>query len=62
MNAMLMETVATGKVLATALAGVDLNGVLLEVTNLLPITLPVMVAFIGVRKGISFVQGILHAA
>ena len=39
-----------------------LNGVLDEITGLLPIVIPVMIGFIAIRKGISFLQGILHAA
>ena len=62
MNTLLMEAVATGTVLKTALSGVDLNTVLSEVTGLLPVVLPVMVGFIAIRKGVSFLQGILHSA
>ncbi len=39
-----------------------LNGVLSEITGLLPVVIPVMVSFIALRKGISFLQGILHSA
>lgn len=39
-----------------------LAGVLDEVVNLLPVCIPVMIGFIALRKGISFVQGILHSA
>lgn len=39
-----------------------LTGVLNEVTSLLPIVIPVIVGFIGLRKGISFLQSILHGA
>lgn len=39
-----------------------LGGVLDEVIALLPVAIPVMVGFIGLRKGISFIQGILHSA
>lgn len=39
-----------------------LNGVLDEIVALLPTVLPVMVGFIALRKGISFVQGILQSA
>ena len=62
MNTLLMETAASGTVLKTALSGVDLNTVLSEVTGLLPVVLPVMVGFIAIRKGVSFLQGILHSA
>lgn len=55
----------------TAVASTDLSsivtadmlqGVLSQVVGLLPVVLPVMIGFIGLRKGISFVQGILHSA
>jgi hypothetical protein len=39
-----------------------LTGVLGEVTGLLPVVIPVMIGFIALRKGISFLQGILHSA
>ncbi len=39
-----------------------LTGVLDEVVGLLPVIIPVMIGFIGLRKGISFIQGILHSA
>ena len=38
------------------------QGVLTEVLAMIPIIFPSMITFIGVRKGISFVQGILHSA
>lgn len=39
-----------------------MSGVLTEVKGLLPVIIPVMVGFIGLRKGISFLQGVLHSA
>lgn len=39
-----------------------LQGVLSQVVGLLPVVLPVMIGFIGLRKGISFLQGVLHSA
>ena len=39
-----------------------LSGVLEEITGLLPIVIPVMITFIAIRKGIAFVQSILHSA
>jgi hypothetical protein len=41
---------------------ISLTGVLGEVTGLLPVVIPVMIGFIALRKGISFLQGILHSA
>lgn len=50
----------------TSLSGVvtaDLmNGVFNEIIGLLPVCIPVMVSFIALRKGIAFVQSILHSA
>lgn len=39
-----------------------LAGVLDQVVGLLPVVIPVMIGFIGLRKGISFLQGMLHSA
>ena len=39
-----------------------LGGVLDEVVALLPVCVPVMIGFIALRKGISFVSSILHSA
>lgn len=39
-----------------------LSGVLNEITGLLPVVIPVMITFIAVRKGIAFLQNILHSA
>ena len=39
-----------------------LNGVLDEIVGLLPVVIPVMVSFIALRKGIAFIQSVLHGA
>lgn len=39
-----------------------LEGVLDEIVGLLPICIPVLISFIGLRKAIAFVQSILHSA
>jgi len=39
-----------------------LSGVLDEVVGLLPVCIPVLITFIALRKGIAFVQSILHSA
>ena len=39
-----------------------LQGVLNEIVGLLPIVIPVLVGFIGLRKGVSFLRNILHSA
>ena len=38
------------------------KGVLDEVLNVIPVIIPTVITFIGVRKGISFVMGMLHSA
>ena len=52
----------TGSVLASIITKDMLSGVLTEITALLPICMPVMIGFIAIRKGIGFVQSILHSA
>lgn len=49
-------------VLSTIVTKDLLQGVLSEITSLLPVCLPVMIGFIAIRKGIAFVQSILHSA
>ena len=53
---------ATTGVLSNIVTADMLQGVLTEIVDLLPIVIPVMIGFIAIRKGISFVQHILHAA
>ena len=55
------ESAAT-TVLSSVVTGEMLQGVLTEITGLLPIVIPVMIGFIAIRKGISFLQHILHSA
>ena len=51
---------------ATGLSGIVttqmMSGVLDEILGLLPVVIPVMIGFIGLRKGISFLQSDLHSA
>ena len=39
-----------------------LSGVLDQIVGILPVVIPVMIGYIGLRKGISFLQGVLHSA
>lgn len=39
-----------------------ISGVLDQVVGLLPVVLPAMITFIGLRKGISWLQGMLQSA
>lgn len=52
----------TTTVLSSIVTGDMLQGVLTEITSLLPVCIPVMIGFIAIRKGIAFVQTILHSA
>ncbi len=60
------ETANAAAAAATKLSGVVtaelMSGVLDEVIGLLPVCVPVMISFIALRKGISFIQSVLHAA
>ena len=51
---------------ATGLSGIVttqmMSGVLDEILGLLPVVIPVMIGFNGLRKGISFLQSVLHSA
>ena len=55
-----MEEITTG-VLSTVITDTMLQGVLDEIVGLLPVCIPVMITFIALRKGIAFVQSILHS-
>ncbi len=55
------EVVVTG-VLSKTVTTELLSGVLNEIIALIPICIPVMITFIGIRKGIAFVSSILHSA
>lgn len=48
--------------LKTIVTAEMLSGVLDEITGILPIVVPVMIGFIAVRKGIAFLQSVLHSA
>ncbi len=48
--------------LKTVVTSAMLGGVLDEVVGVLPVCIPVLITFIALRKGIAFVQSILHSA
>ncbi|MDP4179112.1 MAG: hypothetical protein Q8900_12330 [Bacillota bacterium] len=48
--------------LSTVVTSAMLNDVLKQVVGLLPVVMPVLVGFIGLRKGIAFIESILHSA
>lgn len=62
MPAMFLAEAAASKGLADVVTAEMMNGVLDQIIALLPVCVPVMVGFIALRKGIGFVQGILHSA
>ncbi len=53
---------AATTVLSKIVTGTMLQGVLAEITSLLPIVIPVIISFIAIRKGISFLIGTLRGA
>lgn len=57
-----MEPAAATTVLSGIVTANMLQGVLAEITSLLPVCIPVMIGFIAIRKGISFLSSILHSA
>ena len=57
-----MEGATTTSVLSAIVTNDMLAGVLSEITSLLPVCIPVMIGFIAIRKGIAFIQHILHSA
>lgn len=57
-----METATTTGVLSTVITSSMLEGVLNEILGILPVCVPVMITFIALRKGIAFIQSILHSA
>ncbi len=64
-NLTLVAAAATGEatgVLSKVVTQQMMSGVLDEIIGVLPVCLPVMITFIGIRKGISFVTGVLRAA
>ena len=54
--------VTADTVLNTVITSTMLEGVLAEITAVLPTVLPVMITFLSIRKGISFVIGMLRSA
>lgn len=57
-----MEGATATTVLSKIVTGSMLSGVLGEITGLLPIIIPVIISFIAIRKGISFLIGTLRGA
>lgn len=47
---------------AASISADMLNGIVTQITNLLPVCLPTVVVLLGFRKGISFMMGMLRGA
>ena len=62
MTGLVLAVTATTTKLSTVVTADLMQGVFDEIIALLPVCIPVMVGFIGLRKGISFVQSILYSA
>ncbi|WP_294797853.1 hypothetical protein [uncultured Eubacterium sp.] len=58
LNAITME----GTVLSGVIDKTMVSGVLNEVVGIIPTVIPVSISFIAIRKGISFVLGLLRSA
>lgn len=59
LNAITMEA---STVLDKTITGTMVQGVLNEVVAIIPTIIPVAISFIAIRKGISFVLGMLRSA
>lgn len=57
-----MEGAEVAKTLAGVVTADMISGVLDQMVALLPVVMPAMIGFIGLRKSISFLQGVLHGA
>lgn len=53
-----LEATELSKVVTAEMVG----GVLDEIIGLLPVIIPAMIGFIAIRKGVSFVLGMLRSA
>ena len=52
----------TTNILSSVVTADMVKGVFDEIIGLLPVIIPAAVGFLGVRKGISFVMGVLRSA
>nr|WP_325299097.1 hypothetical protein [uncultured Dysosmobacter sp.] len=57
-----MDASTTTTVLSAVVTSDMVSGVLNEVVALLPVILPAAIGFIAIRKGVSFVLGMLRSA
>lgn len=57
-----LQPINAATVLDKTITSAMVNGVLDEVVAVIPIIVPVAISFIAIRKGISFVLGMLRSA
>ena len=57
-----LQPINAATVLAQTIKADMVNGVLDEVVAVIPTVIPVAITFIAIRKGISFVLGLLRSA
>ena len=62
MNPLAEGAASVGSPLSSVVTADMMSGVFTEITGLLPVVVPVMVGFIAIRKGLSFLQRVLHGA
>lgn len=46
--------------IASSVTGDMMNGILTQITDLLPVVLPVMIGCLAFRKGLSFLQSLIR--
>lgn len=61
-NLLNVITMEASTVLDKTITGTMVQGVLNEVVAIIPTIIPVAISFIAIRKGISFVLGMLRSA
>lgn len=62
MNELFITALSGATDLSSIVTSEMLTGVLDEIVGLLPVVIPVMIGFIGLRKGIAFIRSVLHSA
>lgn len=62
MNNLFVTALSGSTDLASIVTPEMLSGVLDEIVGLLPVVIPVMIGFIGLRKGIGFIRSVLRSA
>ena len=55
-----VTTAFTVPSIAASITGDMMNGILTQITDLLPVVLPVMVGCLAFRKGLSFFQSLIR--